>query len=46
MSTTTNQNHCPLGYCDPHQCGWRAGDDTCDWVEEALRQGTITEDEA
>lgn len=43
--TRTTQHSCPLAYCDPQGCGWRSGDDTCDWVEEALVQGTITEDE-
>lgn len=38
-------HRCPLDYCDPWSCGWRKGDDTCDWVEEALARGTITEDE-
>lgn len=45
MPTTEHHNHCPLSYCDPHACGWRAGHDTCDWVENALRQGAITEDD-
>lgn len=32
----TNTNNCPLAYCDPHECGWRAGDSSCEWADEAI----------
>lgn len=45
--TTTTQNHCPLTYCDPHECGWRAGDASCEWDDQAITMaGTENEDDA
>lgn len=46
---TTTQNHCPLAYCDPHECGWRAGDTSCEWNDQAItmtRTDTGDEDDA
>lgn len=33
MRTTSS---CPLTYCDPEQCGWRAGDISCEWQDQAI----------
>lgn len=27
---------CPLAYCDPGDCGWRAKDSSCTWQDEAI----------
>jgi hypothetical protein len=27
---------CPLAYCDPEQCGWRAHSTTCEWQDQAI----------
>lgn len=44
---TNTQNHCPLPYCDPHECGWRAGDTSCEWTDQAITTtGDTDEDEA
>jgi hypothetical protein len=27
---------CPLTHCDPIQCGWRAGNISCEWQDQAI----------
>lgn len=45
MKNTTN-TRCPLPYCDPHECGWRAGDTSCEWTDQAIdTTGTTDEDD-
>lgn len=39
---------CPLAYCDPEQCGWRHGDSSCEWNDQAIDttgSGTGAEDD-
>lgn len=46
MVSTTSSNPCPLSYCDPDQCGWRASDISCTWQDEAIdTTGSDTEDD-
>jgi len=43
MSSLTTP--CPLAYCDPEQCGWRAGDTSCEWQDEAIDTTGTAEDD-
>lgn len=31
-----NTTPCPLSYCDPEQCGWRAPAVSCEWQDQAI----------
>lgn len=37
---------CPLAYCDPSGCGWRAPAVSCEWQDDAIdTTGTDVEDD-
>ena len=36
---------CPLAYCDPGDCGWRAKDSSCTWQDEAIDTTGDVEDD-